>query len=665
MKNAIKSIVCCALIIFVALMIWSNESSAQKPKSQKKAAVSKLGNTDCLACHNNSELTKDVNGKQVSVHVNEAVFKESIHNPLNCTDCHTNVKDYPHDPAPAKVSCAECHTAADGDYHKGLHAKAVSNGSIKAANCQDCHGNIHTILPSTDPKSKVFRNNIPQTCGTCHGQKFVMEGTGRSAQTFFSYQESVHGKAVAAGSDKAAVCTDCHKPHDIRSASDPQSEIFKFNIPTTCGKCHNNETKEFNESIHGQAIARGNSQSPVCTDCHGIHNIKSHIDPNSRVAAQTLSRTTCGQCHSGVRLSQEFGVAGGRLSSYLDSYHGAASDLGSKVVANCASCHGVHNILPSTDPKSMVNKVNLVQTCGRCHPGAGDNFITGKIHHVDTEPRVEIGAKVNYWVRLIYLGLIYGVIGFMLLHNGLIFRKKIAAIRKAQGRSIVRLNRSERIQHVLLFTSFTALVLTGFALAYPNSAFSWMFGSSENIRRIGHRIAAVVMLVVGIYHLGYIFFTPQGRKLVRDFWPEWKDVTDLWQNMLYYLGLSPNKAMFKKFGYVEKAEYWAVVWGTVIMGVTGLMAWFKISVFGFVPRWLVDVGLTIHFYEAILATLAIIIWHFYHVIFDPDVYPISWTWLDGRVSAEHYKEEHPLDYDRAVSEAAGTKEEKKDEKKEE
>lgn len=631
------------MIIFVALMIWSNQSSAQKARGKKGGAGKALGNAECLACHNNPELNKDVNGKQVSVHVSEEAFGQSIHQMLSCADCHANVKDYPHDPAPAKVSCAGCHQASDEAYHKGLHSKALEKGSTKAASCLDCHGDAHAILPSSDPKSRVNRHNIAQTCGSCHGQKFVMEGTGRSAQTFFSYQESVHGKAVSNGSDKAAVCTDCHKAHDVLPPSDPKSEIFKFNIPATCGKCHNNETQEFNDSIHGQAIVRGNSQSPVCTDCHGIHNIKSHIDPNSRVAAQVLSRTTCGQCHSGVRLSQEFGVAGGRLSSYLDSYHGAASDLGSKIVANCASCHGVHNILPSSDPKSMVNKANLVQTCGRCHPGASDNFISGKIHQDSSEPPTEIGTRVSYWVRIVYLALIYGIIGFMLLHNGLILRKKVAAIRQARDRSVIRMNLSERVQHVLLFTSFFVLVLTGFALAYPNSWISSILGSSESIRRIGHRIAAVVMLGVGFYHLGYLFLTVPGRRMLREFWPKLKDVTDLWKNMLYYLGLGREKAQFGRFGYVEKMEYWAVVWGTFLMGLTGLMAWFKISVFGFLPRWVIDVGLTIHFYEAVLATLAIFVWHFYHVIFDPDVYPLNWAWLDGRVSAKHHREEHPLD----------------------
>ena len=105
-------------------------------------------------------------------------------------------------------------------------------------------------------------------------------------------------------------------------------------------------------SIHGQAIARGNQLSPVCTDCHGIHSIKAHNDPNSPVSEQNVSRDTCARCHEGVRLSSEFGVPGNRVSTYMDSYHGLAAEGGSVVAANCSSCHGVHNILPSSDPHS-------------------------------------------------------------------------------------------------------------------------------------------------------------------------------------------------------------------------------------------------------------------------------------------------------------------------
>lgn len=604
---------------------------------------------DCLACHSDSSLTKDVNGKPVSVFVDEKIFGASVHSVLDCASCHSDVKDYPHEPAPKSVSCAECHADVQEKYDHGLHAKARNGGNAKAASCLDCHGQAHAILPSSNPQSKTYRTSIPQTCGTCHSLKFVMEPAGLSAQPFFSYQESVHGQAVAAGSLKAAVCTDCHLSHDIRSPADPQSPIFKFNVPTTCAQCHEPVATEFNQSIHGQAIGRGNWQSPVCTDCHGIHSIKPHIDPTSSVAAQALARTTCAKCHEGVRLTQEFGVPGRRATSYLDSYHGLASRLGSSVVANCASCHGVHNILPSSDPRSTISKTNLVNTCGQCHPGASENFVRGQIH-ADVPLTEDVGSIVNDWVRKFYVWLIVILIGGMVGHNVLVWRKKAVLARQRQDRSIVRMTPLQRWQHFILLTSFILLVVTGFALKYPDSWLAWLLGANETLRRTIHRTAGVVMIGLGLYHVGYILLTKEGRHSLKSLAPTRKDVYDGIHNVLYYLGRRSDHPKFGRFTYAEKIEYWALVWGVIIMGITGLMAWFEVEVARVLPRWFVDVALNIHFYEAVLATLAIVVWHFYQVIFDPDVYPLNWAFWDGRMSVELYRKEHPLAYKELLEE---------------
>src|SRR5581483_6696421 len=330
-------------LLLFALLIPHFSFAAGKAKAQKPE------NQECLACHGGPRLSKEVNGRPFSLFVNPDKFKDSIHGGMfACVDCHTDLKSAPHDGTPAKVSCATCHADQQAAYDRSFHAKAIKDGDGKAANCVDCHGSPHELLPASDPRSRVNHVNIPATCGTCHGQKFVMEASGHSSQPFVSYQESVHGRAVAAGSDKAAVCTDCHGSHEILSAVDPKSSIFKLNVPLTCAKCHESIKTEFMQSIHGQAVARGNSQAPVCTDCHGIHSIQSHVDPNSSVSAENLARSTCARCHEGVRLSQEFGMEGRRTTTYLASYHGLASKLGSPIVANCSSCHGVHNILPSS-----------------------------------------------------------------------------------------------------------------------------------------------------------------------------------------------------------------------------------------------------------------------------------------------------------------------------
>lgn len=607
-----------------------------------KPATPKPTNEECLACHGDSTMTKDVNGKPVSLYVNPEMFKTSIHGGMfTCVDCHSDVKTSPHE-TPAKISCASCHADQQAAYDRSYHAKAIKAGDGQAATCVSCHGSPHELLPASDPKSRVHHENIPATCGTCHGQKYVMEASGHSAQPFASYEQSVHGKAIAAGSEKAAVCTDCHGSHEILAASDSKSPIFKFNVPATCAKCHQSVQQEFMQSIHGQAIARGNGQAPVCTDCHGIHSIRAHLDPNSPVAAQNLAQLTCARCHEGVRLSQEFGVQGRRATTYLASYHGLASKLGSQVVANCASCHGVHNILPSSDPRSTIHRANLVKTCGQCHPGVTERFALSKVH-VDAPLSADSGSIAVRWIRRFYLGMIFAVIGAMLLHNFVIWRRKTILRRKQQHRLVVRMSLHQRWQHVILFASFITLVITGFALKFPDSWFSTLLGMSEKVRGVTHRIAGVVLIGIGVYHLVYVALTRDGRRLLLDFLPAPKDATDAWDTMLYYLGLRSEKPEFRRFNYAEKAEYWALVWGLIVMAGTGVMLWAKIFVGHVLARWWLDVATAIHLYEAILATLAIVVWHFYQVFFDPDVYPMNWAWWDGKMSFEHYREEHGLD----------------------
>ncbi len=606
-----------------------------------------LATAECLGCHQDPTMTKDVNGKAVPINVDPKKFEASVHGSLSCTDCHADIKAVPHEPAPKPVACKTCHADQMSAWQSSKHGVAVKKGETFAAHCVDCHngGDAHSILPSSDPNAPTSHKNIAQTCGRCHGQKFVMEKAGLSNQMFVSYEASVHGRAVARGSQKAAVCTDCHDYHAILGANNPQSAIFKFNVPRTCGKCHANVTTQFVTSVHGAAIARGNWTAPVCTDCHGIHAIKLRRDPASATSSANMADQTCAKCHGGVRLAQESGVPGGRITTYNQSYHGLAKRLGSKVAANCASCHGVHDILPSSDRRSSVNKANLQRTCGKCHKGATANFAVGRIHLVENE-MIDTQSKAVTIIRRFYLMAIYLTIGGMLLHNLIIWIRKAMRRRRAAGRVVERLSLQQRVQHFLLLSSFIILVLTGFALAYPNSAFAWIFGSSEMPRRIIHRIAAVVMMALGVYHVGYMVFTAEGRKALKDIWFKFKDARDVVDVMKYYVGLSAKHPRMGRFTYGEKAEYWAVVWGTVVMGGTGLMIWYNVASTNWLPRWWIDVAITIHFYEAVLATLAIIVWHFYSVIFDPDAYPINWAWFDGKMDERQFEHEHELEYEK-------------------
>jgi formate dehydrogenase gamma subunit len=231
----------------------------------------------------------------------------------------------------------------------------------------------------------------------------------------------------------------------------------------------------------------------------------------------------------------------------------------------------------------------------------------------------------------------------MFVHNFATWLKKVMAARRLAGETVVRMNVNQRVQHGILLLSFFVLAVTGFALKFPDSWLAWVLGSDEIIRRNLHRVAGVVMMVLGVYHILYLAFAQDGRQLFKDLWPTRKDFADFAGNLKFLAGVSSRKPEIGRFGYVEKAEYWAMVWGTIIMGVTGFMLWFQVEVTHYLQRWVVEVATTIHYYEAILACLAIIVWHLYHVIFDPSVYPGNWAFWNGRMCARLHEEEHPLD----------------------
>ncbi len=528
-------------------------------------------------------------------------------------------------------ACLECHSDKTL-YKTNAAGKAISlfvdeakvAASVHKTNtCASCHSDITSKHPDDNVAAK------PPNCAKCHEKQSE------------SYGASVHGLALATGDKNSATCSDCHDGHTILPPTSPESPLHFSRLAQTCGACHDQAAQDVEQSVHGKAVAEGHRDAPTCTDCHSEHKIVA-LKSSSPFK---ISAEVCSNCHASERLNTKYNLPPDRVKTFFESYHGLAAQYGSTLAANCASCHGVHKILPSTDPRSTIYRTNLVVTCGKCHPGATDNFAQSKVH-VDAATagsNDEIGVKVNWWVRRIYLVLIAGTIGFMLAHNALLFAKKLLARYRTADLTVLRMNPSQRIQHFLLAGSFIVLAVTGFALKFPDSWIGKAMGSNEMFRRWTHRGAGLVLLIVGAYHVFYILRNKAGRQLVKDLFPVKKDLADLGANARYLAGASEEKARIGRFGYAEKMEYWAVIWGTIIMGVTGLMIWFKMDVTRFLPRWAVDVALTIHYYEAILACLAIVVWHFYHVIFDPDVYPLNWACWNGRVSKHWQAEEHPLD----------------------
>lgn len=596
------------------------------------AAPAARADEDCADCHDD-------------------VASSAVHEDFACLDCHGNLDEtdnYPHDDDILSgewraSACSDCHEDAVNEFASSVHGGV--DGTIPEEfrpRCASCHGEIHGLVASSEEESPLFPKRIATTCAACHASDELAAALDvKLVKPVAAYEASVHGRAVMRG-EHAATCTACHGSHDVRPASDPASQVARSRVPGTCGTCHEEIASAFAASVHGKAAAKGIADSPVCTDCHGEHRILEPARADSPVFASNVPKMTCGRCHGDLRLAEKFGLSEHKVAAYEDSFHGLATRSGQTTVANCGSCHGVHDILPSSDPRSHVHEDHLAETCGNCHPGAGKSFAIGPVH-VDPGD-VEQTHVAVYWARVVYLWLIAVTIGFMLVHNLLdLVRKTASGITRppAPGASATapatpmpeRLSRGFRIAHAVLAVSFVVLAVSGFALQYPEAF--WVkpllaFENGFSLRGWIHRIAAVAMLGAFAFHFVHVLVDPRARRCIAAMAPSLADARELAEKLRWYLGRRETMPKSPPVGYVEKIEYLALVWGTLVMAVTGFALWFENWTLANLPKWATDLATVIHFYEAVLATLAILVWHLYFVLFDPLVYPMDTAWLTGR-----------------------------------
>jgi cytochrome b subunit of formate dehydrogenase len=171
-----------------------------------------------------------------------------------------------------------------------------------------------------------------------------------------------------------------------------------------------------------------------------------------------------------------------------------------------------------------------------------------------------------------------------------------------------------------------------------------MWESNAGVRGGRHRMAAVVMMAATVFHFTHLAIRRRDRSIIPVMIPTMKDFTDMLQVVRYNLGLTRPPPRFAKFSYAEKMEYGAFLWGTLVMAISGFLLWFNNFTLRHLPKWISDAATAVHWYEALLATFPILIWHFYLVIFDPLVYPMDTAWLDGKTPAEHYQHTRPAYY---------------------
>jgi predicted CXXCH cytochrome family protein len=281
----------------------------------------------CLTCHGDPDLKLTLpSGESLSLFISSDSLHAAVHSQagIECEACHTDIKTYPH-------------PAIDFTNKRDL-ARAYY------AACQKCH-------PANYEKTL----------------------------------DSIHQSVAVGGNLDAPICTDCHGAHYVKSPVEPRSLIS-----TTCGVCHDQVLAEYKDSIHGSAlITEDNPDVPVCTDCHGVHNIQDPRTAQFRIQEPDL----CASCHTNQELMDKYSIRSDVYDLYRLSWHGV--DLSVYRArwptlwhqsAVCSDCHGIHNIRSTDDPASMVHPSNLLRTCQECHPGASPNWTRAWVGHNRIDP---------------------------------------------------------------------------------------------------------------------------------------------------------------------------------------------------------------------------------------------------------------------------------------
>jgi len=277
----------------------------------------------CLSCHGDPSLAvKLPDGETLSLYINPDSLTHSVHSPLG-------------------IECQACHTDIQGFPHPERNFSSLRDLSLVYVEaCDKCHSTIYD-------KTK----------------------------------DSIHAQIANTGNKDAPVCTDCHGAHDIQSPDQPRTKVSE-----TCGKCHQGVFETYTHSIHGSALLQDNPDVPVCTDCHGVHNIQDPRTQQFRVESPEL----CARCHADEKLMAKYGLSSKVYDLYELSWHGVDVSVYQARwpsiwhnSAVCTDCHGIHNILPASDPSSSVNPANLLVTCQKCHPTAGPNWTDAWTGHYE------------------------------------------------------------------------------------------------------------------------------------------------------------------------------------------------------------------------------------------------------------------------------------------
>jgi Cytochrome c3 len=306
-------------------------------------------------------------------------------------------------------NCLSCHGDKDasfklksGEVVSIYVAKETFDKSVHGplGSCTGCHA-AQADVPHPDVTAKnkeELAATFREACKSCHFENYTKA------------IDSVHYKVLAKGGNNAPFCADCHGSHDIAKPNAPRTKVS-----ATCGSCHAIVAGIYAKSVHGKALAAGNTDVPVCTDCHHAHDIADPRTTNWRLTTVAL----CGSCHSNKTMMAKYGLSTNVLKSYLSDFHGMSASLakGQKnepkaVTALCIDCHGTHDIVKVKDSGSQVLQANLQKTCSKCHTGSNANLPGAWLSHY--EPSIK-HAPLVWLVNVAYMIFIPFVIGGLVL----------------------------------------------------------------------------------------------------------------------------------------------------------------------------------------------------------------------------------------------------------
>ncbi len=389
--------------------LWEKEANVlpacvdchQPHKVRKVFYTQGMADKDCLRCHEKNDIRSSKDGRSLVVNANE--IANSKHGKTACSQCHSDVNAShvrPCETIAKAVDCSSCHAEVGQLFTSSIHGKLAAKQDPNAPTCKECHG-THGVMGKDNPGSPTFATNVPDLCARCHreGNKAAVRYTGEEHKIIERYTESIHGKGLMkSGLTVTAMCTNCHTAHDILPRSDSLSSVNPANLPRTCGKCHHGIEDQFQKSVHSPLVTQTDKPLPVCNDCHTAHTIRRTDEQGFKL--QIMQQ--CGRCHTEI------------AKTYFDTYHGKVSQLGYTKTAKCYDCHGAHDVLPISNPRSHLSRENVVATCQKCHEGATRRFAGYLTHATHHDPKK---YPVLFWTFWGMTSLLIGTFVFGGIHT--------------------------------------------------------------------------------------------------------------------------------------------------------------------------------------------------------------------------------------------------------